>query len=538
MDAERLPEQRVACQEGAQVVPPRPNSGESTLGAARTVAGLTLASRLLGLLRELALANFFGTNTIVSAFRLAFMVPNLARRLFGEGALSAALIPVLTETLEEQGRKSSRRLVGALTIRVAAILIGIVVLAEIILGVVRLFASDPVLDLSAVLLPYMPLICLVALNCGVLHVRRRFALPAALPILLNVCIVTALYAGHLVWRPGQNYLIYFACGGVIVSVILQWLISIVALQREDFVPLLRGPVPREPLRRVSRMMGGAAIGLSAVQLNSLFDYLIAYGFVVVDGERVGPAVLGAAHFLYQLPLGVFGIAIATAIFPSLSLRATQQDRQGFLAELGLGLRMSMLIAFPSLVGLLFIAYPLVEALFEHGEFTSESTVRVAGTLQFYALGMAAYFANHVLIRAYYAHQDSRTPARITVVVAVINLVLNLILVQFMEERGLALATAVCANIQSFLLWKSLPVPGAGGSVVRPLLGLIRPALATGVMALALTALSLIPFLRNILLSAGWMATVLKLGTGVISFWVAARVFCPAELRMFLGRGSR
>lgn len=509
-----------------------------TMTAARTVAGLTMVSRILGLFREFVLASYFGTSTAVSAFRLAFMVPNLARRLFGEGALSAALIPVLTETLSARGEAPSQRLIGALTVRVGLLLAGVVILAEIGLVIARSYTSDPVFDFAVVLLPYMPLICLVALNCGVLQVRRQFALPAALPVLLNVGMIGAIYLGDRVWHANQTQLLYFASGGVLVSVALQFAITAVAMHRQSLPPRFTGPAPSDALNKVSTMMGGAAIGLSAVQINSLFDYVIAYTFVEVDGERVGPAVLATAHFLYQLPLGVFGIAIATAIFPSLSLLATRRDEPGFLQELGRGLRTSMIIAFPSTVGLLFIADPLVETLFEHGEFTSDSTTRVAGALMFYALGLPAYFANHVLTRAYYAHQDSRKPARIAVITVAINVVLNLILVQSMEESGLALATAICASLQTLALWRYLPVKHSRGGFLAPIIGLVRPLLATGVMTAALLSLYYIPFAYNILLSAGWTATVLMLLTGVITYLVAARIFCAAEFKMLTGRNQQ
>lgn len=421
----------------------------------RIIALLTLASRILGLIRESMFSHFFGTSELLSAFRVAFMAPNLARRLFGEGALSAAMVPVLTETLQTDGEDSSRRFVGSLLALLFLVLCAAVLLVEgVILGW-RAFYDDPALELTAIMMPYMALICTVAVAGGVLNVRGRFGEAASAPLILNAGMIGALFIGGKVLGLSDRGLILFTCFAVLFSGVAQLVVTGCALRMSGFFPVFSMAWKDPRIRRVMKLMAPMILGLSAVPLSTLIDTLVAYLFIREGDERVGPAVLGYAQLLYQLPLGVMGVALATAIFPAMSEKAAAADRSGLADLVTRGIRLAVFTALPASVGLILVSRPLVEVVCEHGMFDAGDTWRVSATLVFYSAGIVFYFLQHVIVRAFYAMKDSASPARIALYLVVVDLVLNLMLVFPLEERGLALTTAICAAIQVAWLLKKL-----------------------------------------------------------------------------------
>ena len=503
------------------------------LGAASLMAGLTLVSRLLGLVRETLLSYYFGTSELLSAFRIAFQAPNLARRLFGEGALSSAMVPVLTRTLKERGEYESRRLVGSTLTASFLVLSILLVLIELGIGVWRLIHDDPALRLTAFMMPYMVLICIAAVASGVLNVRGHFAVPAAAPTILNVAMIVALVLGGVLGLSSMT-LMDWTCASVLLAGVIQVAATGVALRMAGFFPVWGGAWNDPQLRAIVTLMAPMALGLSAVQINTLLDSLIAYIFVIDEkGERVGAAVLGYAQFLYQLPLGVFGISLATALFPVLSRKAAEGDRAGMADVFERGVRAGQFIALPSAIGLIFIATPLVATLYEHGgEFDARSTQRVAAALFYYSLGIPAYFFQHVLVRTYYALHDSRKPATIAVCMVAFNLSLNLMLVFVMEEQGLALSTSISATIQACwlgwglrrlfpeLAWRRLRTP------------LVRLMLAAACMAAVLIVM------RGIGESLHWhkaVRLVSMLVTGVAAYFGSAWLLRVEELRSTIAR---
>lgn len=511
-----------------------PSSGRF-MSAARLIAALTLGSRMLGLARECVFSYYFSTGELLSAFRIAFMAPNLARRLFGEGALSSAMIPVLTESLETRGEAASRRFVGRL-LTILVVVLGVILFAvEVLIAVWRAFRDDPALEFAAVLMPYMALICLVAVASAVLNVRRHFATPAAVPMILNVGIILAAVGGAVGFGLTGTRLMYAICGAVLVAGVVQLAVTGVVLRLIAFFPTFGGGWREPQIRAVGRLMAPMILGLSAVQINSLVDYLIAYWFVSENGVRVGPAVLGYAQYLYQLPLGVFGIALATAIFPVLSQKAAEGDRSGLARVFTRGIRLSLFVALPASVGLMFVARPLVATLYERGEFDFADTQRVAGTLFFYSVGLAAYFTQHIVVRTFYALHNSKTPARITLWMVGINFLMNLSLVFVLEERGLALATAVCATVQ--VIWLSIKLNGELPQIVwgKILAGIGRMLVATAAMAAALTVLAWPPLSDRLFGGSQPARLIALVAVGVLSYAAAAAVLRIDELRNILRR---
>ncbi len=457
--------------------------------SARVIAALTFGSRVLGLIRDTLLAYLFGTAELLSAFRIAFLVPNLARRLFGEGALNSAMIPILTEDLHRNGEDSARALFGRVITLMLVVLLGLVAVGEAAIFGWSLLAPDPALDLMMVLLPYLVFICLVAAAGGALNVRGHFAAPAIAPMLLNLGIISAAVVG--VWMLGlrERSLLYALAVGVLASGVLQLFLMARALRAVRFSPILSTGWRDPRLATLLRLMGPMVVGLSAFQLNALFDQLLAYWFIEVPGKgRVGPAVIANAQEIYQLPLGVFGVAIATALYPALASRAAAGDERGVGEAAARGLRLCLFIAMPSAVGLMFVAGPLVSVLFERGAFDAADTARVAGAVGVYAIGLPAYFAHHVIARAFYALKDSRTPLRTALVMIAVNLCLNLLLIGPFEERGLGMATSVTAILQSAYLLRRLrgrlaeaPLPGLAGGCGRMLIPLgVMTAVLAGV----------------------------------------------------------
>ncbi|MCH7602257.1 MAG: murein biosynthesis integral membrane protein MurJ [Planctomycetes bacterium] len=429
----------------------------------RTVTVLTLFSRLTGLARDATLSRVFGSGELMSAYFFAFMIPNLFRRLFGEGALSAAFLPTYTK-LESSDPELARRL-ASLTVARLMVLLGVVtLLGEIILFFISLRAdhANVAVWLMMLMLPYMPLVCLVAILGAMLQVHHRFGPTAAAPIILNLCIVTAATLTPFVFdfsgEGRQVHHVGIVAGALVVAGVLQVAWSLLALRRfawwrSDYA------AAREPFRKVKRLALPMIVGLGVLQLNTFFDGLIASYPAAIGSTIFGHAyplgvdamaTVSFAQRLYQFPLGVFGIAVATAIFPLLARQA--DDDAAFADTVRRGLRLVVFIGLPASVGLLLVRHELAAVVLQGGQFTSDNTDRVAFVLLGYAPAIWAYSMVHVLTRAFYAKDDSMTPVKIAIGVVVLNLTLNCTLIWTpLREAGLAWSTAFCAIVQVSLL---------------------------------------------------------------------------------------
>ena len=327
------------------------------VGSAKLIGALTLGSRILGLIRETGFSHFFGASPLFSAYRVAFQIPNLARRLFGEGALTSSFIPVFTRTLETEGDLQGKQLAGAVFTLLTTILIGLLVLIETGLLVASFFVQGPTLTLSAITMPYMVFICVTAFFGGVLNGLHRFAAPAIAPILLNVVSISAIWiGGSILHLQTYTHLILISCS-VLVSGVLQLGLQLAWLRSCNFTIRVNWGWSSPAVQRIVRLMMPMIIGMSAVQLNTFADTLIAL-FLVEDGR--GPAILGYAQYVSHLPLGIFGTALATAIFPLLAKRVAEKDTAGFKQVVEMGLRTSLFIAIPAGVGLILVADPLIQ----------------------------------------------------------------------------------------------------------------------------------------------------------------------------------
>jgi len=455
--------------ESGQAGPPR----ALLFSGLRTVSLLTLSSRVLGMARDMGMAALFGNGPVMDAFSVAFRIPNLARRLFGEGALSTAFLPSFIHERETAGVGASEKLASGVFVVLACVLGVLVVAGELALGIALAFfefgpEADLLLRLTAVMLPYLVFICLVAQISAVMHGLRHFTWPALEPVLLNVLWIACLAwaAIGLESKTAQVYLIAF---GVVLAGVVQLVAPLPKLRRLGFHFDRDWRAAAPQVRKIAWAMVPVVIGLSIEQLNTFCDSLIAWGFSQpasgpapiswLPGGPEYPLETGTASALYfgqrvyQFPLGVFGVALSTVMFPLLSQHAGQGRMDRLRDDFALGLRLVFYIGIPASVGLICLAGPLADLLFRRGEFTRENSLQTAGMIWAYGCGVWAYCGVLILQRGYYAVGDRMTPLRIGLFGIVFDLALNLTLIWPMGGIGLALSTAISAIVQfSLIAW--------------------------------------------------------------------------------------
>jgi len=493
---------------------------------------------------------FFFSSNVLHYFFPAWKIPNLFRRLFGEGALSSALIPVYTEKLEDDPRSAQALANSVFTLLVITTAL-IVLLGE---GLIYLllrcssheWKTDFLLSLAAIMLPYVLLICLVAVIVGVLQVHRRFAAPAAAPILLNVCWITAVICFRKSFGDNEWQQIYVIAVTILIAGCLQLLLQLPSLHRAGFRLRPRFRFKDDSIRKVALLMAPMIVGLAAVQINTLIDDFIALflsatpqrgdtftllGYTITYPVREGSTShLYFAQRLYQFPLGVFGIALASAAFPFLTTAAVRNQLDEFSKILNQGIRLVLFIALPVTVGLILIRTPLIELIFQRGKFTPADTRHTSWTLLFYTLGITAYFVQQLVVRAFYSFQDSKTPVKIAVRVIGLNILLNLILIWFLGTGGLALSTALSATVQAGILIILLVRRHHLNITDNLSSSLIKTLLATGAMSLG--GFCLIYYLSE---SSAWMQVLIVVPACAAIFALSSRLLKNPELHELLRR---
>jgi len=526
----------------------------------RTVSGLTLLSRIMGFLRDAALAHVVGAGQTMDAYSMAFMMPNLLRRLFGEGALSAAFVPVFTQYLESGDRKAANRFMSLMIVLLVASLAAVTLVVEGALLVLRhstegLAKWHLIFGLAAVMFPFALTICLVALLQAALACCRHFVMPALAPILLNLFIIGGAVAAALAAADAVTQ-VYIIAGTVVAAGVVQVLIQMPALAKKGlrFFPVW--DLRHEGLRRVLRLMGPMVLAIGIVQINTFMDSAVANlfspyevgkeTFRIAGREVAYPMETGAASVLYfgqrlyNFPLGVFAIAMATVIFPELSRYAHRKDLAGMGRVASQGLRLTVFITIPAAFGLVLVCEPLLRLWLGHGRFAADphALERAAWVTRVYALGIWAYSINHILIRALYAGQDTRTPLRVALVAAAMNFALNLVLIWPLAEMGLALATVISAVVQFAVLAAVLSRRLAQLEWRRLATTVWRTVVATGVMAAATAAA--VYWAAPALGLEGRTAAIAQLAfgvtAGVVAFAATAHLLGMSELKDLLAAG--
>ncbi|HYE60352.1 MAG TPA: murein biosynthesis integral membrane protein MurJ [Phycisphaerales bacterium] len=431
-------------------------------GAVRVVSGLTLVSRFAGLARDVITARMFGAGLLGSAFQAAYAFPNFFRRLFGEGALSAAFLPEYTLLRRDDPARASA--LASITLWSLMLVTGglTLVIELILLALLLLTPADPERALSfrlmMLMLPMMPAVCATAILGGILQAHGRFGPPAAAPIILNLFQIAA-GAGFFWGWYAANPAAYIVGSAAVLASIVQILWSLHALRGK--VAWTRAwHTAEESSRRVLKRFIPAMLGLGTIQLNSLMDLLFAmwpvwvgptaFGLAVTLDDKSN-AVLRYSQTIYQFPLGVFGIAVATAVFPLLS--RSSDNNTDFVQHLRRGLRLSLFIGLPATVGLFLIRQNILTVIYGGGRhgFSHDDITRAAAVLAGFAPAIWAYSLNHVLTRAFYAKGDTLTPMRLAMLAVAFNFALNCTLIWWLREAGLAWSTAISAIIQCVIL---------------------------------------------------------------------------------------
>jgi putative peptidoglycan lipid II flippase len=429
-----------------------------TRSAAR-VGEATMLSRVFGLARDTAFAALFGTGFVADAFNLAFLIPNVFRRLVGEGNINPAFVPVFTEIRERRGAAAAamflRRLNGALLgFCLALVSLGIA-FAPWIVG---LYAHDwnatpgdfsLAVGLLRLLFPYLLLAGAAALASAAMNALRSFALPALAPVVLNVGFLFGALAA-LAFDTLSARIVAFAVGGLLGELGSWWILF--PRMRSLGLPLGAEWAPRDAdVRRVAALMIPGALALGVTQVNLFVDTLLALRM-----EEGTLTALRLGNRVMLLPLGVIGVAVSTTALPTLSLHAAGDDRRAVLDTMAHSLQLLLALLIPAAVGLVLLSEPIVKLLFEYGAFSAErSTPMTAAALLFCTLGLPAYGLVKGLAQGFYSVQDTRTPVRIAVVAMLANVALNLALMKPLGLRGLALATSLAAWLNAWLLSRAL-----------------------------------------------------------------------------------
>ena len=454
----------------------------SLFKAASTVSLLTLVSRVTGLARELLIAATFGASALTDAFNVAFRIPNLFRRLFAEGAFSQAFVPVLATVKTQQGEEATHQLVD----RVATVLAWVLLLVSVMgvlaspllvwlmaAGLRRMEAGDA-FDAAVVMtrwmFPYIACMSLVALAAGVLNTWKRFAVPAATPVLLNVSMIAAAWLGAPWFKSLGIEPVYALAVGVMVGGLLQLGVQIPALKKLGLLPRIslswtavRTAWADAGTQRVLKLMAPALLGVSVAQLSLLINTQIA--------SHLAPGSvswLSYADRLMEFPVALLGVALGVVLMPQLAAAKAADDAARYSAMLDWGLRLVVLLAVPCAVALLTFATPLVAVLFHYGAFTARDVQMTAWALMGWGAGLLGVVAIKVLAPGYYASQDIRTPVRIAIVVLVFTQLLNLVLVPQLQHAALALSIGIGALVNAGWLLIGLlrrgsyrPLPGWG-----------------------------------------------------------------------------
>jgi putative peptidoglycan lipid II flippase len=433
----------------------------------------TLLSRGLGLLRDMATAALLGMSQggVADAFWVAYRLPNLFRQLFGEGAMTASYLPVLTVQLEENPQVA-RQLATVVVTLLAGFLTVVVALGELVLGLAWFVGGgvpglDLLLGLSAVMLPYLLFVCVSAQLTAMLYAAQNFTVPALAPTMLNVVWLLAAWGVAPWFAHNEAAQAYVLAVAVVISGVAQIVVQLPTLRRLGFRFDYHWPAAREGVVQVLRNMAPMVIGLAVTQINTFVDSLIAWGLAAApDGPQTFsvlgrtvryPMWQGAATAIYfgdrlcEFPLGIVGLAVAVAIFPLLSRHAGRGDLRQLGRDMTVGLRLVFCLAVPAGVGLFLLAEPITRLLFQRGHFHPADTIRAARMVACYSTGVWAYCELAVIVRGFYATNDFRTPVRLAVWVVGFNLLLNLTLIWPFAEAGLAISTSISAAVQALLL---------------------------------------------------------------------------------------
>jgi len=495
----------------------------------RSGAVISLAtglSRILGFVRDITIACFFGTSPAAQAFVVAFRIPNSLRDLVGEGAINAALVPVLSEYRTLKGESEfvrASKVLFNISLLVLAILtfLGIVFSPFIVRLIAPGFASDQekfalTVTLNRIIFPYLILIGLTAYAMGVLNTVKHFAAPAFGPCLMNIAFIA------VPWLLSPRIGVYGLVVGVLAGGVLQLAVNIPVMRKHGLTIDLKEGLRHPAVKRIGILLIPRALGSAIYQVNIFVSTIIAsLGSVVGEG---GVAALYYANRLIQFPLAIFGLALAQAALPKMSQEYVMKETGRFKETLSFSLRTVFLIMIPSSAGLAILGKDIIRILFERGEFTAYSSAITTDALFYYAFGLFAYSGTKLLVTSFYSMHDTTTPVKTALLAVIINIILNFVLMRPLKLGGLALATSISASVNFFVLYVLL-ARRIGDFGTRAIVQSAAKVLAaTAIMALCLTVA------MKHLGQLGIMTLIMAIVLATIVFFGAGFLFAVQEIR--------
>ena len=517
-------------------------SGRSLLQSTSVVSGMTLVSRILGLVRDIVFARFFGATIVMDAFIVANRIPNMLRRFFAEGAFSQGFVPVMARYREQEVHDDAREFIDAVAGTLGVVLFVVtlvgVVAAPVLVAIVApgLVTDEGGFELASLMLrftfPYLLFVSLTAFAGGILNTYGKFAVPAFTPVLLNVALITgAIFVAPLLDEPGLALAYAVFAAGVI-----QLLFQLPFLGQIHAIPRPRWNPQHPGVRRVGALMLPAIFGSSVAQINVLL------GGVIASLLGVGKiSLLYYSDRLMEFPLGLFGIALATVTLPALSRHHANRSTGEFSRMVDWSMKLVLLIALPAGVGLIVLAAPIVTTIFYGGEFSAFDVRMTALSLQAFAIGLVGFSYVKILAPAYFAREDTRTPVKIALKALLVNFVLSVALAAILTHyefvgthAGLALAISIAALLNAVLLYRGLRADG----IIRHSSGwpalVARCVVANAVMAMAVFASSA-PLQSWLEASAvqrmGWLLGQIVIGAAAYALTLLMLGLRPANLRL-------
>ena len=529
--------------DSAALIHPDSESATAHVAVSAGKIGLgTFISRILGLVRDMVRAYFFGTGMAADAFTVAFRLPNLLRALLGEGALSAAFVPIFGEYLATKGRREAWALASAAWSILALVLIAVSIVGVLVSPyLVKVMAFgyrtvpgklDLTISLTRVMFPYIVFVGLAALAMGILNSLRHFFAPAISPVLLNLGMIASM----VIFCPRMGNLpekqVYALAGGVLVGGAAQLAIQIPFLKKKGMSFRFRPNWHHPGVKRIVWLMVPGTVGLGVLEINSFVDTFL--------GALLRPGSVAALEYgnrLMQLPLGIFGVALGTAILPTLAIQAAREDFNQLRDTFSFAVRYVCFIMIPASVGLMVLRYPIIRLLLERGEFRHGQSVSMTATaLMFYAAGLVFYGSVKCVAPVFYSLKDTRTPVKTAVTAMLSNIVLNIILMQFLGLGGLALATALSSSLNLTLLLRHLRRRLGYIKGREMLSGVARMGLAGAAMAVVCWASKTLVERSGVAAGlAGRLAEVFFCGAaGLVVYLLICRLLACSELAFAAG----
>ena len=466
------------------------SEGAPRLARSAGLFGLaTMASRLLGLIRDQILAYYFGAGDAMDAFRVAFRIPNLVRDLFAEGAMSAAFVPTFTSELTKSGKPRAWRLANSVVTALVLVTGGLVLLGIAFADPLVRFYSEGfeavpgkhelTVYLTRIMTPFLTLVALAAVFMGMLNALGHFFVPALAPAMFNIAtIVIILTVVPFARQLGVDPIVLVAVS-TIVGGFGQLLIQWRPLEQEGYRYRPALDVRDPALGRVLLLMGPGTVGLAATQINIFVNTRFA------AGEGSGAvAVLDYAFRVMYLPIGLFGVSIAAASTPAFARLAALDDREQMRRTIASAIGLMLALNVPATIGLMMLATPIIALIFEHGRFTADDTIATARALQFYAVGLVGYSIVRIVSPAFYALRRSRVPVAASVASVAVNIVLAAVLVRVLSFAGLALATSIAAVVNAGIQFLMLRRELRGIEGARIAMTLVKTVVAAVLMGAA------------------------------------------------------